>query len=868
MLKVRETAAGALSAREISSALAAYAARGGWYDAASLLARARSRGEPLEGAAVQRAIALCARGGEWRLLLKLFDAPCAAAASAVAPAAAAAATHSAGGGGGEWVWSSRTWYTALKASKRLGDWRAGRSLLQRFDATAAAAAAEGDDGGGGGGDAASLDAGAFQVVMATCLASGDPAALRCAREELMPQAEARGLGRGDVYGAAMQASVVLGDPDAAWALHRRAREKGVPLFAPELNIALGAGARCGKLRDALALLDEMRAARDGGGGALAGGGGRAAAGGGLSGGGLAAPDVGSYDAVLKPLMMERRDDEMLRRFEQMGAEGLRPLESHFRLAISACANLRQGGRAAALLLRMQQDGLRYQDAAADAMSACCREGHPDLALDIFESVRREVPASAAAADARGADSIFVMNSALEALRRRRSAAEAAELLGTMGHGGGGGAVAGGVAPDERSFAVVLAACREAAQWDALPGVLATLAAACSRDAAAAPPLLRSERVHAELIAAFGRLGEPHRSVALLRQLLASNLPLTQRPFDATLAALGPRGLHGGAGGALEVLRAGLERGVWGDDPLGWRGGGGGGDGVLDLSRFRSRPPSSPPPTSGWRRSPAARATLRPPPPPRPALCGSSLPTARVREGGAGAEAGAAHRRLSWVAAVLARLRVPFDTDGGGGGGGGGHALRLLDGARSPHIAFGAFGPGIDLAPAAATRRPGASGHASLSDADRYDSVLHSGLSPLPAAAATACRRPPSPTTTAGPTAAAATAAATATAAVLGVWPICRRLSATRSTLSSTYCLRASPTPPRGTSTAAATPPPPRATPRAPPPPPRRRGRVGRRAGRPQRGARRPPTRRRRRAAARQPGEGGGVGAAALSLVLL
>ena len=40
----------------------------------------------------------------------------------------------------------------------------------------------------------------------------------------------------------MQASVVLGDPDAAWALHRRAREKGVPLFAPELNIALGAGA--------------------------------------------------------------------------------------------------------------------------------------------------------------------------------------------------------------------------------------------------------------------------------------------------------------------------------------------------------------------------------------------------------------------------------------------------------------------------------------------------------------------------------------------------------------------------------------------------------------------------------------------------
>ena len=109
--------------------------------------------------------------------------------------------------------------------------------------------------------------------------------------------------------------------------------------------------------------------------------------------------------------------------------------------------------------------------------------------------------------------------------------------------------------------MVLAACREAAQWDALPGVLATLAAACSRDAAAAPPLLRSERVHAELIAAFGRLGEPHRSVALLRQLLASNLPLTQRPFDATLAAITSNSAERQGNGQVVTL---VERGGPGD----------------------------------------------------------------------------------------------------------------------------------------------------------------------------------------------------------------------------------------------------------------------------------------------------------------
>ena len=59
---------------------------------------------------------------------------------------------------------------------------------------------------------------------------------------------------------------------------------------------------------------------------------------------------------------------------------------HYRIAISACALLGDGPRAAALLHRMQQRGMGYADAAADAMFACNKSGIGDVALDIFHGL--------------------------------------------------------------------------------------------------------------------------------------------------------------------------------------------------------------------------------------------------------------------------------------------------------------------------------------------------------------------------------------------------------------------------------------------------------------------------------------------------
>ena len=60
--------------------------------------------------------------------------------------------------------------------------------------------------------------------------------------------------------------------------------------------------------------------------------------------------------------------------------------AHYRIAISACASLGDGPRAAALLHRMQQRGMGYADAAADAMFACNKSGIGDVALDIFHGL--------------------------------------------------------------------------------------------------------------------------------------------------------------------------------------------------------------------------------------------------------------------------------------------------------------------------------------------------------------------------------------------------------------------------------------------------------------------------------------------------
>ena len=224
-------------------------------------------------------------------------------------------------------------------------------------------------------------------AMTACLKARDgdgvpvAAALQAALR-MLERAERRRAASPAAYGAAMQAHVLAGRRAAAVELYVRAASRGAPLSTVESKIAIGAAARCGQRDEALDLIGEMRRAADP----------------------LNLPDVGTYDAVLKCLAGAARYDEVVRLFEQMRDDGLSPLEIHFRQALGAHASTGNGPRAAELLLTMQDLGMNYSSAAADAMHACNRAGMPDVSLDIFEAVRLSVPdpRPAAAAPAEGA----------------------------------------------------------------------------------------------------------------------------------------------------------------------------------------------------------------------------------------------------------------------------------------------------------------------------------------------------------------------------------------------------------------------------------------------------------------------------------
>jgi len=159
--------------------------------------------------------------------------------------------------------------------------------------------------------------------MTACLSDGSWEAL-CEVGALLSDAASVGAAGAKVHGAALQALVRQGRRADAWALCRRAAETNVALGTIELNIGLGAAARCGEIDGALQLLKGMR-----------------------SGAVSARADVGSYDALFAPLMSAHRHRDVLALFADMRASGLSPLEPHFRLAISAAVALRKDDTAVA-----------------------------------------------------------------------------------------------------------------------------------------------------------------------------------------------------------------------------------------------------------------------------------------------------------------------------------------------------------------------------------------------------------------------------------------------------------------------------------------------------------------------------------------
>ena len=317
----------------------------------------------------------------------------------------------------------------------------------------------------------------------------------------------------------------LGRRLEAWRLLRRARARGVELITLELNIGLGAAARCGQLSHALALLQEMRrVSRTSGGTSLS----------------RIAPDVGSYDALLFPLASAGRFSELLRLFDEMQEDGLAPIEPHYILALRACAEQGLGMRAATILLRMQARGMRYGRAAAVAMVACNRARTYETSLDIFRALQRDsadrqrhARGTALSGELDGSPattspealhnpfrSVAVFNVAIQAMRKQGLAEEAVELVRAMRR-------EFAVAPDHVTFGTALAACREVGEPALLTMILEALfqevelqtaGRASQKNGPPLSPFLPSDEMHAELIGSFGRFGEPRRALRLFAQV--------------------------------------------------------------------------------------------------------------------------------------------------------------------------------------------------------------------------------------------------------------------------------------------------------------------------------------------------------------
>jgi len=509
----------------LSTSIAAYALFQDWKQMTLLLERASTEQVHLIGTRLVRAVHLCSKAGEWQLVLDLMSLP-----RLVDPL------------GGAHTWSMSSYRAALKAARMLGDWGRAVDLLNELKElekqlqTSSVAKKPHDEPW-------SADSLCFGVAMSACLKhreDGDALKMVLA---LFKEARQRGRADSAVYGCVMQAHVLLGERDKAWSVFMQANEAGIPLRTVELNIALGAGARVGKLRQVVLLLQQMRNKDKS----------------------LSPPDVGSYDAILHPLASAGRYDTLLRLFAQMHEDGIAPIEFHYRLAIGACSKLRNGSLAAKLLLRMQERGLEYSSAAANAMHACNLSNRPEVALDIFEAVRHSMHEIGGGR----IESVYVN---YETLLAHRQLGEVKRMVDVLTEAG---------ALDSRSFWLTIQTCREHRQLELLSTVLATLVRYCS----AGSNFVRSEPLHIELMRTFEAVGQSHRCLRLAVQLAKAEVPMSTHVFRLALRSMGGLEAHSDWSNKINLVRAHLvslavERKVF-PQPFVWKEEG---HALIDLSR--------------------------------------------------------------------------------------------------------------------------------------------------------------------------------------------------------------------------------------------------------------------------------------------
>ena len=509
---------------------------------------------------VDAATVFAARGEQHRLSLDLHAALVASMCSATKRGDGAAAVSD-DKANRKRMHEEKVHSVALKACRRVGAWRRASAIAtfvafgEPFNTAADpfeddhAVALDADPETRDGTLSRRMRIRAMAEAMSACVRARDTSdrpvldALESALH-LFDRAESAGFDNRVIYGNAMQAHILAGRREQASDLHARAVRQGIEFTVVENNIAIGAAARCDRLDVALALLESMRAD-----------------------GSACRPDVGTYDAVLPRVVSAGRHDEVVRLFDCMDQDELEPLEYHYRIAIGACASLGQGGRAAALLLQMQDKGMAFTSAAADTIFACNKADMHDVALDIFEAVRFDKQLSpgkwdAAAGDApvradlRGA--MFVYNGALDAFRRSRDAPSAVEMLVSMGE-------QHGVTPDVASYSTALAACRAADRHDLVIQVLSAIA---RRGAIEDEGWVASDCLHAELMRSFSAAGQPRRALRLYAQLLRASVPTTSHMYNSLLSAVckefrSETGLGKPPPLAWDIMAQGMATGVWG-----------------------------------------------------------------------------------------------------------------------------------------------------------------------------------------------------------------------------------------------------------------------------------------------------------------
>ena len=354
-----------------------------------------------------------------------------------------------------------------------------------------------------------------------------------------------------MYAAVAGACARAGEWREALALLDEMRAEGVKPNAYNYSAALKACARCGQWEQALQLLEVMESV-DG-----------------------VRPNLVCYTAAMAACDVGEQPDRALQLLDELARKWrLRPDAKAFTAALSACGRAGRADDALTLLARMRGAGLRPDAHALNAaVTACGNAGRCAEALALFRGyegehgVRRDVVSygAAIAACAKAGDAA----TALEILDSMGTSGGDSNSGGSSDGGGGGdggggsggggigngnGSRGGGVAPNAHCFAAAISACGKAGRWAEALALVGRMDAAAARGVAPGGP---NSACMTAALAACGRAGRWSEALGLLESFPARRLRPSVRDFGCALHACADA--RGRWQPALKLLREAMPR---------------------------------------------------------------------------------------------------------------------------------------------------------------------------------------------------------------------------------------------------------------------------------------------------------------------